>query len=81
MIGKKLINLRKSVGESQKDLGKVLGVTTSMVGMYETDVRNPSYDVLLKIANHFGVSTDYLLGREKEVNSQTNLTSERYSRI
>lgn len=63
MLGKKIKELRKKRGITQSELADVLGVSTSMVGMYETDSRNPSYDVLIKIANYFNVSIDYLLSR------------------
>lgn len=47
---------------SQEELGKRLSVTKSMVSAYETSMRMPSYEVLLRMARLFGVSTDFLLG-------------------
>lgn|SRR5690606_10960250 len=67
MLGNILKKLRKEKGITQEELGKILGVTTSMVGMYETNARKPSYEVLLKMADYFGVSTDYLLGKSSEL--------------
>lgn len=66
MLGDILKKLRKEKGITQEELGKILGVTTSMVGMYETNARKPSYEVLLKMADYFGVSTDYLLGKSSD---------------
>lgn|SRR5690554_1690762 len=66
MLGNILKKLRKEKGITQEELGKILGVTTSMVGMYETNARKPSYEVLLKMADYFGVSTDYLLGKSSD---------------
>jgi len=63
MLGKIIKELRKDKGITQEELGKIIGVTTSMVGMYETNARKPSYEVLSKIAEYFDVSTDYLLGK------------------
>jgi transcriptional regulator with XRE-family HTH domain len=63
VIGARLKQLRAEKEISQEELGKILNISTSMVGMYETDVRNPSFDVLIKIANFFDCTTDYLLGR------------------
>ena len=37
-----------------------------MISAYETEIRYPSYDVLIKMAAVFGVTTDYLLGLEKK---------------
>lgn len=61
MIGNVIKQLRKEKHITQSDLAKIIGVTTSSVGMYETGVRNPSYEVIVKIAKYFNVSTDYLL--------------------
>lgn len=63
MLGGKIKDLRKDNSITQEELAKNIGVSTSMVGMYETNARKPSYEVLIKIANYFGVSTDYLLGK------------------
>ncbi len=38
-----------------------------MVGMYETNARKPSYEVLIKIAEFFSVSTDFLLNTEEKL--------------
>ena len=51
---------------TQAQVAKKIGVTASMVSSYETDIRLPSYDVLIHIADLFGVSVDYLLGREEK---------------
>ena len=37
-------------------------ITKSMVSAYETSMRMPSYDVLIRLALFFNVSVDYLLG-------------------
>lgn len=58
----RLKRLRKLMSLSQEELGKRLSVTKSMVSAYETSMRMPSYEVLLRMARLFGVSTDYLLG-------------------
>ena len=66
MIGKIIKRLRKEKDMTQADLAKAVGVTTSSIGMYETGVRNPSYDVVVKLANYFNVTTDYLLGNNEQ---------------
>ncbi|SNY19209.1 DNA-binding transcriptional regulator, XRE-family HTH domain [Orenia metallireducens] len=63
-LSEKLKKLRKEKEITQAELAEVLDVSTSMVGMYETNSRNPSYEILIKIADYFDVSVDYLLGRE-----------------
>lgn len=61
-VGKKLKNLRLQSGLTQKQLAERMGVTTSVISYYELDERCPSPEVLIRLANIFHVSTDYLLG-------------------
>lgn len=63
MNGKRLRELRKDEEMSQEDLADVLNVKRGIVGHYETEKSNPSQEVLLKIADYFKVSVDYLLGK------------------
>lgn len=60
--------LRKQKGLTQGEISEILGVKLSTYQKYERDVIFPSYDTLLKIADFYGVTTDYLLGREPAVN-------------
>ena len=64
-FGKRLRELRKNNGLTQKDLAEQLSLTKSVISAYENDIRLPSYDVLLAISRIFKVSTDYLLGQSK----------------
>ena len=65
MFGSRVAKLRKDAGLSQKELAKRIGVSTSAIGMYEQDRREPSADILLALAGEFHVSLDYLLtGRD-----------------
>lgn len=74
-LGNKLKQLRIDKGFSQTDLAKRINVTKSMISSYENSMRLPSYDVLLKIARCFHVSTDYLLGvTSKKTLDVSNLT-------
>lgn len=43
-----------------------IGVSRSVVAAYETEMRCPSYDVLLRLSALYGVSTDFLLGAEEK---------------
>lgn len=60
----RLIELRKERNMSQRDLAKAIGTTQAAVSLWERGERTPDIDTLLKLANVFDVSTDYLLGRE-----------------
>ena len=65
MFSEKLKALRTAKKMSQKDLADKVGVAKSVVSFYESGDRFPSYDVLIKISRIFNVTTDYLLGVER----------------
>jgi len=65
-LKEKLKDLRKAKGVIGSVVAKELNVTTSAYSNYEQGIRLPTYDVLIKIAKYFDVSTDYLLGLEDE---------------
>ncbi len=47
---------------TQTELGKMLGVSKSVISAYENGIHLPPYDILVRISGIFGVSCDYLLG-------------------
>lgn len=51
---------------TQQELATKLGVTKSVVSYYELQERYPSPEVLIRLAQIFNVSTDYLLGLESK---------------
>ena len=55
--------LREGRGYSQKGLAKRLNCSPSLISSYETGERSPSLQNLGELADCFGVTTDYLLGR------------------
>lgn len=55
--------LRQSQNLAQGQLARLIGVDRSTVSSYESNIRQPSMETLSRIADVFGVSTDYLLGR------------------
>lgn len=65
-FSQRLKQLRRDKHLTQVQVAKRIGVTASMVSSYETDIRLPSYEVMLRIADVFGVSVDYLLGRQEK---------------
>lgn len=54
---------RKKSGKTQKEVAEGIGIGQGTYKNYETGAREPNGDTLVAIANYFGVSTDYLLGR------------------
>ena len=61
-FGEILKNLRKSRNLTQKELGTKVGLSKAVVSKYENGMGYPTFDVLVRIAQYFGVTTDYLLG-------------------
>lgn len=58
--------LRSARGVLQKDVAALLGIDRTTYVKYEKGVSEPSIETLLKLADYFGVSVDFLLGREDE---------------
>ncbi|RKJ41156.1 XRE family transcriptional regulator [Acutalibacter sp. 1XD8-33] len=63
LFSSRLKPLRQSMNLAQEQLACLLGVDRSTISSYESNMRQPSLDTLWRIADVFGVSTDYLLGR------------------
>lgn len=68
-LGNKIKNLREKNNLSQKELAKILNIANSTLSQYESDVRVPSDDIKILIADYFNVSLDYLLGRPNKYNA------------
>ncbi len=62
----RLKELRTQAGLTQLQLAQRLGITKSVISFYELSERAPSPDVLIRLAQIFHVSTDYLLGLDKK---------------
>ncbi|MEG0470736.1 MAG: helix-turn-helix transcriptional regulator [Solibacillus sp.] len=67
--GERLRMLRDKMNLSQKDLTERLNINRSTYARYETSSTQPDYDTLTKLADFFGVTTDYLLGRSNQESS------------
>lgn len=63
-FGDRVKEFRISKEMSMEDLAKAVDVSKSNVSMWENSNAIPRNDVLLKLAKLFGISTDYLLGKE-----------------
>ena len=75
LLSDRLKQLRIHKGLTQEQLAKRLGVTRGALSMYESGLRQPSYDVLIEYSLVFNVSSDYILGVEhKRLIDATGLT-------
>jgi len=63
-LGDRIMLHRRKKGLSQQELSKLLGVNQSNVAKYENNKVKPNLDVLIKLADLFEVTTDYLLRGE-----------------
>lgn len=59
----RLKELRQDNDLTQEELAKALNITRQALSNYENSDREPSYDLLIKIADYFDVTLDYLLCR------------------
>ncbi len=65
-LASRIINLRESKNMKQSDLARRLSLDKSSMSKIENGTRKVSSDEILKIANIFEVSTDYLLGNNEK---------------
>lgn len=72
-FGDRIKQLREHSGMTQAELGKKIGVSDRVIGYYELNQRFPrKQEVIIKLANEFNVTVDYLMGtsdREKDLTS------------
>lgn len=62
MFGERLKQLRESLGLSQRELARLVGISPPNISRYESGKITPTEDVIRQIAEKLSVSTDYLLG-------------------
>ncbi len=64
MLGEKIRELRKVKKISQEEFAMAMGYSRPLIVNWEKGTRDPDTQALLKIADYFNVSIDYLMGRE-----------------
>jgi len=64
LVGRRIKELRIKKGLSQQKLGEIIGVTKVSICGYENGSRIPSLETFELMAELFGTTADYLLGRE-----------------
>lgn len=71
-FGDRLKELREEKELKQAELANLFNISPSTIGMYEQNRRTPDFALLNSIADYFGVSIDYLLGRTDIRNYEEN---------
>ena len=59
----RLKELRKQANLSQKEFGMLFGISQRLIANYENGVNKPDYLTLIKFADYFKISIDYLVNR------------------
>lgn len=62
-IGKIIKELRNEKNFSQAELAKAIGVSQKAIDYWERSVNEPKASYIVRLADLFDISTDYLLGR------------------
>lgn len=65
-IPDRLVYVRKKFGYTRARLSEEIGVPYGTIAKYESGEREPGHTYIIKIADKFGVTTDYILGLEDE---------------
>lgn len=71
-----LTELRKEKGLSQKEAAARLGISQALLSHYEKGIRECGQSFLIRVADFYGVTCDYLLGRSKERSEMNFLANE-----
>lgn len=76
-LPEKIKQLREQLGMTQTELAKTLQLTRSSVNGWEMGLSMPSTSMVVELAKVFNVSTDYLLGLDKNASLNINGLSEK----
>ena len=71
-IGTNLLNIRTRKGETQEQVADSIGISYVSLSRYETGQRMPKMNILARLADHFGVTVDELLGRDSTEERQNS---------
>lgn len=64
-FAERLKNLRTEAGISRSELAKELSVSARLVAYWENGQRESDFDTLIRLAEYFETSTDFLLGKSE----------------
>ncbi len=69
-VGHTIANLRIKAKLSQRSLAAALNVSPGVIGLWETNKRLPSFEGIISLADFFGISTDVLFEKDRELKSE-----------
>lgn len=76
MFSERLSKLRAEHKKIHQQMADMLGITRQAYGNYENGSREPDFNTLEKLADYFGVSVDFLLGKTDDPTPADQLTSQ-----
>ncbi|WP_373893827.1 helix-turn-helix domain-containing protein [Virgibacillus sp. CBA3643] len=75
-FGRRLENLREKFGYSKRDVSHRLGYTANVYGSYEREERRPTLETMIKLAEIYDVSLDYLIRGEENHQKSKDISKE-----
>ena len=75
-LGEKIRALRSKLNVNQTVVADNIGVVVSTYSQYENNIQKPNYVILNKLAKYYGVSLDFLINQEDNVNDDNNLDTD-----
>lgn len=80
-FGLRLKELREKRGLSQVEVARRIHIDKNTISRYERNIRNPQFDILVKLAVFYNASLDYILGIADRTNIYIDDMSEKNQRI
>lgn len=71
MYAERIKKIRTEKGKTQTEIAKVLDISYQAYAHYEKGRREPTPDQLIKLADYYGITVDYLLGHNKTAQGWT----------
>ncbi|MDO5377326.1 MAG: helix-turn-helix transcriptional regulator [Clostridia bacterium] len=70
-LANNLVAIRRIRKMTQKDVASQIGITATALSAYEKGQREPTLGVIIKLADYYGVTLDWLCGHEKSSEPET----------
>lgn len=70
-VSERLLRIRTLRGETQEQVAEAIGISYVSLSRYETGQRMPKMNILMKLAEYYGVSVDEIMRDEKKEAAQS----------